>query len=275
MILLTGSTGFIGSHIRTALTGSPVRYATRTGAGFPIELTRPATLSAACEGVDAVVHAASYIGSDEQMCDEVNRRGTEALVRAAAGRRFVYLSTAAVYGNGPHLDVPEGALTPAPVSALSRSRLAAEEAVLAAGGVVVRPHLVHGEGDRWFTPAVRHVVRTLGGWPGDGSALISTIAAPVLGELMAALAVTDLPGPLVLHANHPRPRPARVIARAVARVFGDPVPDGRGRGTGVPERHLAMMTEDHWYRSERIWQLTGVEPGPEFDRAFPATASPG
>ncbi|MDT7789590.1 MAG: hypothetical protein QOF58_8009 [Pseudonocardiales bacterium] len=262
MILLTGSTGFIGSHIRTALTGSPVRSGVRTGAGFPIELTRPSTLAAACDGVDAVVHAASYIGPDEEMCDAINRRGTEALVRAAGGRRFVYLSTASVYGNGPHRDAAEGSLTPAPVSALSRSRLAAEEAVLAAGGVVVRPHLVHGKGDRWFAPAVRHLVRTLGGWPGDGSALISTIAASELGSLMGALARTDLRGPLVLHANHPQPQPAREIARTVARMFGDPIPDGAGRGTGVPQRHLTMMTEDHWYRSDRIWQLTGVEPGP-------------
>ncbi|WP_405117141.1 hypothetical protein OG559_12960 [Micromonospora sp. NBC_01405] len=34
---------------------------------------------------------------------------------------------------------------------------------------------------------------------------------------------------------------------------------------GVRERHLDMISFDHWYASQRLWQFTGCRPG----RSFP------
>lgn len=101
-----------------------------------------------CDGVDAVIHCASRINGDEQTTRTVNDLGTRALVdeavRAGVGRT-VYLSTAAVYGRGPFTALVPGRAPLAPGSPTSVTRAAAENHVLAAGGTVLRPHLVYGE----------------------------------------------------------------------------------------------------------------------------------
>ena len=77
-----------------------------------------------CRGVRVVVHCASHVGADPQVCEAVNARGTRALVEDAARegvRRIVYLSTAAVYGDGVYRELPEGGAPCRPVSAASSS----------------------------------------------------------------------------------------------------------------------------------------------------------
>jgi|SoiMethySBSTD1v2_1073268.scaffolds.fasta_scaffold754863_1 hypothetical protein len=147
MILITGGTGFIGSHTVAALgrTGVRLRQLVHrrpaaiddcTG-GLELvqgDLTDPSSLVGLCTGVDTVVHLASEAGNDEQICTLVNVGGTRRLIDAArkAGvRRMIYLSTAAVYGDGGHTGINEDEIPPAPVSPASRTRLSAERAVLA------------------------------------------------------------------------------------------------------------------------------------------------
>ncbi|WP_244409272.1 NAD-dependent epimerase/dehydratase family protein [Streptomyces albofaciens] len=163
------------------------------------DLADAASLRGLCEGADVLLHLASDIGRDEEHCELVNVRGTAALVdeavRAGVGR-IVHLSTAAVYGAGPHsgLDVDE--IPPAPVSAASRTRLAAEQPVLAAGGTVLRPGLVLGAGDRWVVPALAELLgRVPARWDG-GRGLLSVVAVEDLARLFVRLALApyDTPG---------------------------------------------------------------------------------
>jgi uncharacterized protein YbjT (DUF2867 family) len=107
-VLVTGGTGFIGPHVIHALRVRelPVRAlvrdpkrATRLSAwGAELvagDVTDAASLGAACDGVDTVVHLVSIIKGSQADFDHVMTEGTRSLVAAAqeAGvRRFVLTS---------------------------------------------------------------------------------------------------------------------------------------------------------------------------------------
>lgn len=115
-ILVTGSTGFIGSHLCRALVecGHAVRAFHRPTsslqllADLPVErvtgdLTHPETLVEALQGVQVVFHAAALMGGSNQpgRAYAVTVEGTRALLAAArqAGvERVVHTSTVAALG---------------------------------------------------------------------------------------------------------------------------------------------------------------------------------
>ncbi len=330
-VVVTGATGFIGSAVlrellRTDPVSSPsthpdseptpsprplhIRAASRKPAAASdpttdprldwarADLADPASLRGLCEGADVLLHLASDIGRDAEHCELVNVRGTAALVdeavRAGVGR-IVHLSTAAVYGAGPHsgLDVDE--IPPAPVSAASRTRLAAEQPVLAAGGTVLRPGLVLGAGDRWVVPALAELLgRVPARWDG-GRGLLSVVAVEDLARLFVRLALapydtsetsgtpeasvtSNLSGiPRgIHHASHPTPvSNGDLMDTLLAHdVFPDApaaLPDlswadclQRLEATPgrVSERQFALLARDHWYRSEEVWTAAACDPGP-------------
>ncbi|MFJ1974921.1 NAD-dependent epimerase/dehydratase family protein [Streptomyces sp. NPDC087903] len=310
-ILVAGGTGFVGSHVvpllRTAAAASPrgplVRLLTHrrpapgrdTGEVETVhgDLADPGTLRGVCEDVTTVLHLAARIGGSEADCRAVNHEGTRALLaeaRRAGVRRFVQLGTAAVYGDGPHSGEPEGRLPETPVSPTSVTRLAGERLVLAAGGTVVRPYLVYGEGDTWFVPALLRLLGRLPHWVDDGAARLSLISAPALAGVLAELALAPHPpaGPAprpgrVLHAAHPRPVSARELVTTVCRTLDLPLPTGTLTGhealshlaatdEHVFRRHLALLTVDRWYATDHLWSLISTPPGPPFTTDFPTHA---
>jgi uncharacterized protein YbjT (DUF2867 family) len=107
-VLVTGGTGFVGPHVLHALRARdlPVRALVRKSArtsqlsAWGVELavgdvTDPASLHAACAGVDAVVHLVAIIKGRPEDFDRVMTEGTRNVVAAAqqAGvRRFVLAS---------------------------------------------------------------------------------------------------------------------------------------------------------------------------------------
>ncbi|GAA3379908.1 MULTISPECIES: NAD-dependent epimerase/dehydratase family protein [Streptomyces] len=292
-VVLTGATGFIGAAVLRELDRRPdvsVRAVGRRrppGAGAAggaewvrADLARPGSVAGVCEGADVLVHLAGVVGADEALCEAVNVRGTAALmaeaVRAGTGR-VVHLSTAAVYGPGPHRGAAVGELEPAPVSATSRTRLAGEAYALAAGAVVLRPGLVLGAGDRWVVPALAELVeRVPGRWDG-GRGLLSAVDVGDLARLLTALAV--LPGDggatagRVFHAGHPVPvRSGELLAElaelgVLPRVRADLAWEEclrllRAAPGAVSERQFALLARDHWYRSDEVWPLAACPPGP-------------
>jgi nucleoside-diphosphate-sugar epimerase len=171
-VLVTGGLGFIGSRLvpRLLEEGYGVRCldelsaaaAPGTGkaaaAGLAahgveviIDRARPAHVA----GMDAAVHLAALPGVRAQrspsLLRAVNVDLAGRLARAAArsGARFVFTSSSSVYGNASVLPTPEDA-RPGPLNAYAESKVAAEAAVLAAGGdpVIVRPFTVYGPGQR-------------------------------------------------------------------------------------------------------------------------------
>lgn len=159
--LVTGATGFVGSHVTEALleAGHDTACTVRASSDLrwiegldvstvPGDLRRPGELDAALEGVGTVVHAAGATAAGRaDLYREVNVLGTERLARRAAARgveRFVFVSSLAARG-------PDGA--PGPASPYGRSKREAEDRLdeIAGGSemeaVVLRPAGVYGPRD--------------------------------------------------------------------------------------------------------------------------------
>ncbi|MBI3099673.1 MAG: NAD(P)-dependent oxidoreductase [Planctomycetes bacterium] len=170
-VLVTGGTGFIGSHLVEALLarGDSVRCLVRRPdrpgwlAGLNVEVVagavdRPASLPSAVDGVDAVLHLAGVVTArDRSTYFGVNADGTRRLLEACAAarrplRRFVTAGSQA--GGGPSLDgrPVEEAEEPRPVTWYGESKLAAERATLEFSRTfpvaVVRPCAIYGPRER-------------------------------------------------------------------------------------------------------------------------------
>ncbi|AZM61203.1 MULTISPECIES: NAD-dependent epimerase/dehydratase family protein [unclassified Streptomyces] len=305
-LLLTGATGFIGSRVAAAAREHPgvrVRTLSRraprgepptpTEPGsttvpgtttVPGDLADPRTLRGSCDGVDVLVHCASRVSGDPEAVAAVNDLGTKALVEEAVRsgvRRIVYVSTAAVHGRGPFRGVRPGEAPIAPASATSRSRAAAERHVLAAGGLVLRPHLVHGEGDRWVIPGLVSLLRELSAPLTGCGALHSMIDVGTLGRAVLAAALSPHHGPGTHYVAHPDPVPAAELLTAVYEQVERPgdgtpldLPTARARAAASPWalHHLDMLTADHWFTDDAFWKDLDCTPGEGFAAAFARSA---
>ncbi|MEU8632845.1 NAD-dependent epimerase/dehydratase family protein [Amycolatopsis sp. NPDC048633] len=185
---------------------------------------------------------------------------------------------------GEHLHTGSDLVTD-PASPTSRSRLAGERLVLAAGGTVLRPHLVHGVGDRHLVPALVRWVQAVPAWAAGGAARTSLVAVADLAAAIAVLAVNPrLTGAgEVLHVADPRPVRMRRLVTAVCELLDLPVPvtdlplaEHRARTRAalpsLTDHQYSLLTRDHWYDSDRIWDLTGVSPGPGFGPSLTGAA---
>jgi UDP-N-acetylglucosamine 4-epimerase len=147
--LVTGGAGFIGSHLARALVAQGVRvrvldnlsagrWENLAGIESKIEFQEGDIRNAvacrnACRGVEVVFHLAAFISvpgsvQDPITADAVNIGGTLNLLlaaRAAGARRFIFSSSAAVYGDTPVLPTYEEAL-PLPLSPYGIEKLYGE-----------------------------------------------------------------------------------------------------------------------------------------------------
>lgn len=171
-VLLTGATGFLGSHICEQLVdaGHEVRALVRKTSDTrvlqtlrSVELFEGAiedrtSCLRACEGIDAIIHNAALVKArSEAEFRLANVIGTQNMLDGAtlhkkSIKRFVFVSSLAA--RAPSTDgrpLPDSA-EPAPVTTYGRTKLEAERAVLACKDdfhvVVVRPTAIYGARDR-------------------------------------------------------------------------------------------------------------------------------
>jgi nucleoside-diphosphate-sugar epimerase len=165
-ILVTGASGFVGRALVTELAnvGHSVRAAMRQPADvFPrsveviavSDLTRPVEWRALLKNVETVVHLAGIAHAEpeiaEQAYDRVNRLATAELANAAKAvgiSHLVFMSSIRAQSGPASTGVLREIDAPHPTDAYGRSKLAAEDAVRAAGvpSTILRPVLIYGSG---------------------------------------------------------------------------------------------------------------------------------
>ena len=190
LALVTGASGFVGSHIVDELLrrGARVRCLLRGTSsrrwleGKPVEyaegdVRHAEGLDAAVAGADWIVHAAGLTNArDAAEFHRANVSGTELILDAAlrarpAPRRFLYISSQAAAGPSRDGAPVTEDLTPRPVSAYGNSKLGGETVVMRAAGrlpvTAIRPPTVYGPREKallkYFRAVKHHVRPYLGG----------------------------------------------------------------------------------------------------------------
>lgn len=239
-VLVTGGTGFLGGHIVQELKNAghePIvfaRHSSKTAAleQSGVEVRRgafdePESLRGACDGVDAVVHAAGG-GIVREVADfyRSNSESTEALLASMQpNMRFVLVSSLAAHG--PALRKRAGFDTPvafeddpdAPTSHYGKSKQRAERACISSNlrCTILRPPALYGAGEYRMIPlfrsAQRGVVPTV--HPEGTLSLLS-------GRDCARAVVASLDGDHegLFYVSEPRPITRRAMAKAIARFAG-------------------------------------------------------
>jgi nucleoside-diphosphate-sugar epimerase len=289
-VLITGGNGFVGHHLIQALMdrGDRVRVLAlpeenvewleergiRTHRG---DICQPATLGAAMEGAEAVVHLAAMMHVWRPLSDyrRVNVTGTENVCNAAlmAGvARFVHMSSSSVYGMASSGPVDESfplspfpdayPVTKAEADRVLQRKIADERLP----GVIIRPDQIFGPGDRLHFGAAADRIRA-----GKG------IIVGRGDNRIPLVYVTDVVEALMLAVHHGRavgqafnvtndmPMTQEEFMRAIALAIG-----ARSPRRHVPYRPLYAAAS----AVERVALLTQTEHRPPVTRlgvAFIAT----
>ena len=251
--LVTGATGFVGSHLAealhrrgdevTALVRSPGKAAALERLGARLvkgDLDDAAALARAAEGQQVVFHVAGVVAArNEDEFMRCNRDGTARLVAAgeAAGvSRFVLVSSMAAGGPATPGHPLTGAEPARPVTAYGRSKLAAEAAVTAGAlpWVILRPPTVYGPRDREVLKVFQ--LARLGVAPlfGDGSQQLSAVHGADLAEALVAAATAPGTCGRVYYPCHPEIATSASFVRSVGGAMGRrlvlvPIPAPVGR----------------------------------------------
>lgn len=252
--LVTGGTGFVGSHLIeslrrrgddvTALVRSPAKAAALGRAGVRLvegDLDALDALRRASEGADVVYHVAGRVAArDEAEFLRANRDGTANLLAAAtrAGRpRFVLVSSMAAGGPAARGAPLTGAEPPRPVTAYGRSKLAGEDVVRAGAlpWVILRPPMVYGPRDTEVLKLFKLARWGVAPVFGKGDQELSAIFGPDLAEALVAAGTSPHATGKTYLPCHPEVFTSGALARqigsAVGRdvlVLGVPEPIGRG-----------------------------------------------
>jgi nucleoside-diphosphate-sugar epimerase len=177
MLLVTGATGLVGSHVAETARKRGIRTRALVRSNSPTfldewgvekalgDVTDPKSLAAALNGVTVVVHCAAKVG-DWGPIDgyrEVNVRGLENLLQTseASGtlKRFIHISSLGVYEARDHHDTDE--TTPPNLTAIdgyTRTKAEAEQLLLKhirehrLPAVALRPGFIYGPRDRTVFP---------------------------------------------------------------------------------------------------------------------------
>lgn len=176
-VLVTGGCGFIGRNIVNGFAdagcdvtvldfnGKPFRSDVRF---INLDIRDRQGVIDACEGMETIIHNASIVHTkhnQEEVVWKVNYDGSLNIMAACEAHKIpklVYISSASAVYEGNDIENGDETL---PYSRISQapyadSKIAAEKDILAFSGkgtthaCAIRPHVVFGEGDNRFMPAI-------------------------------------------------------------------------------------------------------------------------
>jgi nucleoside-diphosphate-sugar epimerase len=272
VILVTGASGFIGSHLVGTLVaeGEEVRALVRSEAGAAKvraavaasaapsggvdivtgDVADPASLRRAARGAELVYHLAGTYRGDPDELHATHVVGTKNLLAALdAGTRLVLVSSTSVYGWEQSWPADD-ATPPRPTSAYGVAKLTAEHMVLGwdgGEGVVARTTIVYGPGDTggMLPRAVRLLQRGLPRFPGDGR---NRIHLTHIDDLTAGLSRLARKGTGVFLFAGPEAASMARILTLLAEGAGLPPPS-----FGIPSALLRPLAAG----VEAVWSLAG------------------
>ena len=236
--LVTGATGFVGSHLAealrrrgdevTALVRSPKKAEALAPLGVRVvagDLDDAGSLVRAVEGQEVVFHVAGLVAararSEFMRC---NRDGTASLVAAATGRGRVALRPGVLdgrrragrTGQAAHRQEPAR-----PVTAYGRSKLAAEAAVTAGAFPGYRApadgvRTARSRGAQGLPDGALGVAPVFG----DGSQQLSAVHGADLANALVAAGTAPRDSRQVYYACHPEVATSAEFVRAVGSAMG-------------------------------------------------------
>lgn len=283
MILVTGGSGFIGSHVLERLAGSghPVRALLRRKITLPAgiepvygDLATGEGIEEALRGVNEVVHIAGAVTAarpDDYYAGNVT--ASENLARAAAGRTFLHVSSLAAGGPCSGEQPVDEDTPPAPVTHYGKSKLQGEKAVraLLPDAIVIRPPVVYGARDRGVFKIFQSICRGIVPQIGGGERWFSCVLVDDLVSAMLSamrhpaakgrtyyisnpepLTWTSL-GELAARAMHRKPRIVSIPLPLAYTIgwFGEMAGYLSGRPGFVSREKIREATQRRWVCSPR------------------------
>ena len=317
-ILVTGATGLIGRALLPQLLARnghglrlQVRNARQARAQFhpSIDLGRLELIE--CDfnklsdkdsvgltnGCNTIIHLAGLVHQPQAAYEEfelLNVRATEHLVKAAMANNvdtFLFLSSSAVYGNGPFLQINENAATPGG-SPYAVSKILCERLLQKPNSIKriikLRPGLVFGEGDRGnLIKLIQAINKKRYVQIGDGQTCKSIIYSRDLAKAIILCLEKISSGEYTLNVASPEPISMKDLASEIWSALGH-----RGKISALPqsllftvakaadklapgklpvsEEQLVKLTTATTLNVDRINAMTGFKPDFKFKAAIKA-----
>ncbi|MBI5001018.1 MAG: GDP-mannose 4,6-dehydratase [Euryarchaeota archaeon] len=290
--LVTGSSGQLGSYLveELARKGDKVLGLDLRSSGIKDvdrhtilgDIRDPAMAHKLMSDVDVVVHAAAQVSVTESVKDPIfdantNVIGTLNLLKAAAEKdvgRFVYISSAAVFGNPRYLPIDEGHPS-SPISPYGASKLAAERYAFAFQHtyelpvVVIRPFNIYSprqDPDNPYSGVISMFLSRLKeGKPpiiyGDGSQTRDFISAMDVVQMIILAATSRYSVGHVFNGGTGKPVSINELADKLAALAGKKV-------TPIYEPARPSDIMQSYADISKAREVMGYEPAVDLDRGL-------
>lgn len=294
LVLVTGSSGFLGSRVVTAMraaghdvSGVDVRPATTTD--LVGDLLADGAWQGAAAAADAVVHTAALVGESgaRSRFEALNVEGTRRVL-AAAGGRVVHVSSIVVHGSAFADGVDEDGPVRPTGNPYTDTKIAAEHLALAAAArgsrvTVVRPGDVYGPGSPQWTVRPVAMLRA-GRLAAPSTGVLSPVFVDDVVDGIVRAAESDAADGRAVHLAGP-PVPTAAFFRRYAAMAGRRLPvvptpvlralatplGALGDRAPLSRRTLEYVTHPGGYSVARAAALLGWAPQVDLDEGMRRT----